>query len=54
MPARYNDGGEQHHHKNVELLYRQLYYDACDYVILGIKDRFDQPDLKLYSHIMKL
>ena len=54
IPARYNDGEDQHHHKDVELLYRQLYYDAYDYVISGIKNRFDQPDFKLYSHMQNL
>ena len=54
IPARYNDGEDQHHHKDVELLYQQLYYDACDYVISGIKNRFDQPDFKLYSHMQNL
>ena len=38
----------------MELLYRQLYYDAYDYVISGIKDRFDQPDCKLYFHMQNL
>ena len=51
IPARFNDGEDQHHHKKIELLYRQLYYDAYDYVISGIKNRFDQPDFKLYSHM---
>ena len=54
IPARYNDGEDQHNHKDVELLYRQLYYDAYDYVISGIKNRFDQPDFKLYSHMQNL
>ena len=54
IPARYNNGEEQHHRKDVELSYRQLYYDAYDYVISGIKDRFDQPDCKLYFHMQNL
>ena len=54
IPARYNDGEDQHNHKDVELLYRQLYYDAYDYAISGIKSRFDQPDFKLYSHMQNL
>ena len=54
IPARYNDGEDQHHLKDVELLYRELYCDAYDYVISGIKDRFDQPDIKLYSHMQNL
>ena len=54
IAPRYNDGEDQHHHKDVELLYRQLYYDAYDYVISGIKDRFDQPDCKLYFHMQNL
>ena len=54
IPARYNDGEDQHHHKDVELLYRQLYYDAYGYVISGIKNRFDQPDFKLYSDMQNL
>ena len=54
IPARYNDGEDQHHLKDVELLYRELYCDAYDYVISGIKDRFDQPDFKLYSHMQNL
>ena len=54
IPARYNDGEDQRHHKDIELLYWQLYYDAYDYVLSGIKDRFDQPDFKLYSHMQNL
>ena len=31
ITARYNDGKKQHHHhKDVKLLYRQIYYDAYD------------------------
>ena len=45
IPARYNDEEDQDHQKDVELLYQQRYYDACNYVILGIKDRFNQPTL---------
>ena len=51
IPASYNDGEDQHHHKDVELLYQQLYHDAYDYGISGIKNRFDQPDFKLRSHM---
>ena len=54
IAPRYNDGEDQHHHKDVELLYRQVCYDAYDYVISGIKNRFDQPDFKLYSHMQNL
>ena len=54
ISARYNDGEEQHHHKDAELLYWQIYYDASDYVISGIKDWFDQSDFKLYSHMPNL
>ena len=54
IPACYNDGEDQHHHKDVQLLHRQLYYDAYDYVISGIKNRLDQRDFKLYSHIQNL
>ena len=51
-PALYNDGKEQH--KDVELLYQQLYYNAYNYVISGVSDRSDQPDFKLYSHMQNL
>ena len=54
IPAHYNDGEDQNHHKDVELLYQQLYYNAYNYVISGIKNRFDQPDFKLYSHMQNL
>ena len=54
IPASYNDGEDQHHHKDVELLYRQLYYDVYDYGISGIKNRFDQTDFKLCSHMENL
>ena len=54
IPARYNEGKDQHHLKDVELLYRQIYYDAYDYFISGIKNRFDQPDFKLYPHMQNL
>ena len=54
IPSRYNDGEDQHDHKDLKLLYRQLYYDAYHYVLSGIKSRFDQPDFKLYSHMQNL
>ena len=54
IPARYNEGKDQHHLKDVELLYRQIYYDAYDYFTSGIKNRFDHPDFKLYSHMQNL
>ena len=53
IPAHYNDE-DQHRHKNVELLYRQNFYNPYDYVISSIRDRFDQSDLKLYSHMQNL
>ena len=52
--ARYNDREDQHHHKGVELLYRQLYYDAYDYVISDIRNSFDQLDFKVYSRMQNL
>ena len=54
IAPRYNDEQDQYHHKDVELLCRQLYYDAYGYVISGIKNRFNQPDFKLYSHMQNL
>ena len=54
IPACYNDREDQHHHKDVEFMYRQLFYDAYDYVVSGIKNRFDQPDFKLYPHTQNL
>ena len=41
IPVRYNDGGDQHQHEDVWLLYRQNDEDPYDHVISGIKDRFD-------------
>ena len=53
IPARYNDGEDQHHHKDVQLLYRQLYYDAYDYVISGIKTDWINVTLS-YSLIFRI
>ena len=35
-------------------LYRQKYYDAYDFVINAIQDRFDQKDFKVYKSIQDL
>ena len=54
-PRRYEDGASEGDvPESVENLYRRTYYEALDFIISGIKGRFDQPGYKLYSNLKAL
>ena len=41
-------------HTSIEEYYRAIYYEAIDFVIEAITDRFDQPGYKVYQNIEEL
>ena len=43
--------GDSYQHETVETYYRAQYFDAIDKVVTTIKDRFDQPDYKIYVNL---
>ena len=45
---------EPEYHTDAKSYYRQIYYEALDYIINGIKNRSDQPDYKIYVTLEKL
>ena len=42
------------YHNNEVSYYRQIYFDALDYIINSIKDRFEQPDYQIYVNLENL
>ena len=48
-PARYEDGEEGYQPQNAKDIYKVIYFQAYDYVINAISERFDQPDYKMYA-----
>ena len=54
-PRRYDDGAsESDVLESVESFYRHTYYEALNFLVCGIKERFDQPGYKLYSNLEAL
>ena len=54
-PQRYEEGtSDGHHPREVEYLYRPIYYEALDLITNGIKQRFDQPGYEKYSNLEEL
>ncbi len=59
-----NDYKDQRHHGTLKLAmekftivgehYWQKYFEAIDLAILGIQDRFDQPEFAVYSNVESL
>jgi len=43
-----------HYHTSPKDWYRQIYFESFDLVISCIKNRFDQPDFKIYSHLQEV
>ena len=39
---------------NVEEIYRKIYFEALDYAISTITDRFDQPDWEIYRNMQQV
>ena len=55
MPKRYDDGlATGTPHDSPKLYYRQLYYEAIDNIIDGLKNRFEQPGYKVYCNLEQL
>ena len=42
------------YHNDEVSYYRQIYFDALDYTINSIKDRFEQPDYQIYVNLENL
>ena len=42
------------YHNDEVSYYRQIYFDALDYIINSIKDRFEQPDYQIYVNLENL
>ena len=54
LPKRYDEVENQHVFENVKLLHKKYYYEAYDFVINGIKTRFNQPDYKTYASMQNV
>jgi hypothetical protein len=54
-PSRYEQGKAlPEYHKTPEDYYRQIYYEAIDFLMGTIRERFDQPDYKMYVNCEQL
>ena len=54
-PSRFEIGhGEGYHAPNVEDHYRSIYFQALDYAVSSIEDRFDQPGFQVYKNLEEL
>ena len=54
-PSRFEIGhGEAYHAQNIEDHYRSIYFEALDYAVSSIKDRFDQPGFQVYKNLEEL
>ena len=55
LPRRFDHGQAPPEFSScVEDHYRQVYFEALDNVIQGLKDHFNQPGYDAYSHLEKL
>ena len=55
MPKRYDDGlATGIFHDSPKLYYRQLYYEAIDNIVNGLRNRFEQPGYKVYCNLEQL
>ena len=55
MPKRYDDGSATGtFHDSPKMYYRQLYYEAIDNIVNGLKDCFEQPGYKVYCNLEQL
>ena len=54
-PQRYQIGtAEGDFHTAPEDYYRQIYYEALDFVVQAVSDRFDQPGYRVYQNLEEL
>ena len=54
-PSRFEIGqGEGYHAQNIEDYYRSMYFEALDYAVSSIQDRFDQPGFQVYKNLEEL
>ena len=55
VPKRYDDGlATATFHDSPKLYYRQLYYEAINNIVSGLKNRFEQPGYKVYCNLEQL
>ena len=55
MPARFKTGrAAPEYPENVQVYFRQIYYQCIDSVVNLIKERFDQPDYGIYKDLEEL
>ena len=55
VPQRYRIGTTSgDFHSDAESYYRQIYYEALDYVVQAVTDRFDQPGYRVYQSLQEL
>ena len=48
-PRRYEEDDEPYAHENPKDKYKSIYFEALNFVINAIQDRFNQPDFKMYA-----
>ena len=48
-PGRYEEGDEPYVHENPKDKYKSIYFEALDFLINAIQDRFNQPDYKMHA-----
>ena len=54
-PKRYDDGlSTGYFHDSTKEHYKQIYYEALDYIISCVEDRFDQPGYRIYKTLEML
>ena len=54
-PARYEEGSAPHEfHSTVKQFHHPIYYEALDFIVQTIKDRFDQPGYRVYQCLENL
>ena len=54
LPARYATGQEPYQHESPKSMYQKHYFEAYDNTIRNIKNRFDQPDFRVYTALQSV
>ena len=54
LPSRYYSGENGYQHENTKSLLRQHYYESYDNTISNIRERFNQPDFKVYASLQSV
>lgn len=53
-PKRYDGSSDPHVHSSPKDQYKIIYYEVYDKIITGIKERFNQPDYKMYATMQNI